>query len=220
MAKDGKNRSKARKRTPRSRALSRVDRTEGGEAAVRDRILDSACDLFYREGLQAVGIQRLLAEAGAAKASLYDHYGSKDALVAAYLERRAASWRALVDERLGASGADARTRLLLLFDLLADWIGSPEFRGCPFQNAAAELTDPRHPVHAVMARHRGWLHARVRSLVTEAGVRSAAALAGALVVLYDGAMAAALLDRDAHPGADARWAVERLLEAARSSAAC
>lgn len=187
----------------------RPRREEAVEQSAERRILDSACQLFYSEGLHAVGIDRVLAEAGAAKASLYAHYPSKDDLVAAYLERQAEDWRARVAREVRPS--DGRAGVVKLFGLLETWAKSAGFRGCPFLNAKSELPDPSHPAHLVARRHRTWIHELVRGLVTSAGVRQVDRVARALVVLYDGAAASAALDQDPRAVAAARYAAERLL---------
>lgn len=181
-------------------------------ASVGERILSTASELFYREGVRAVGIQRVIDEAGIAKASLYAHYASKDDLVAACIEQRAAAWRTRVDERLGGPG-DARSKLLKLFDLGVEWISAPGFRGCPFLNAGSEIADPSHPARIVTARHREWLRGLITSLVREAGVHAIDEVAGALIVLHDGAAASALVDGNPSAARHARRAAERLLDA-------
>jgi len=182
------------------------------QPGVGERILATATDLFYREGLHAVGIQRVIEEADIAKASLYAHYKSKDDLVAACIERRSSAWRAKVDERLSGPG-DGRSKLLRLFDLQSEWIASPDFRGCPLQNAVGEITDAAHPAKVVSARHREWLRGLITSLVREAGVHSIEEVVGALIVLQDGAAAAALVDGNPSSARHARRAAERLLDA-------
>jgi AcrR family transcriptional regulator len=180
---------------------------------VPERILRTASELFYREGVRAVGIQRVIDEAGIAKASLYAHYASKDDLVAACIEDRVAAGRRQVEARLADPGLDARARLLRFFDVQAEWIADPAFRGCPMLNATSEIADATHPAKAVTRRHRVWLHGLLTSLATDAGAREPANLAGALLVLYDGAAASALVD--GHPAASthARRAAEQLLDA-------
>lgn len=178
---------------------------------VKDRLLDSACKLFYQDGVQAVGIDRLLKDADTAKASLYSNFGSKDALVAAYLERQAASARQRVEERVRAYEGTPASRLLKMFDFLSEWTREKDFRGCPFQNAASEITDPDHPAKAVIERQREWLVGLVRGLVHDAGVRPVEPLTQALVVLYDGAVAGSLVHRKGPGPKAARWAAERLI---------
>jgi AcrR family transcriptional regulator len=182
----------------------------------RERILATAGDLFYREGVRAVGIQRIINEAGIAKASLYDHFSSKDALVAACLERRAASIEAGVLEWLNATRhLDARARLLDFFDQRLRWIDSDGFRGCPFQNAAAEMADSSRAAKLVIAKHRTWLRELVTQLVADTGIRQAREVADTLMVLYSGVTAAAQVDGHAGSTRGIRWAIERLFDAAK-----
>ena len=190
----------------------RPSKGAGRAESVEGRILDSACQLFYKEGLRATGIERVLSHAGAAKASLYAHYGSKDDLVRAYLERQAQAWMTRVQERIAP--ADGRAGLLWLFDMLGELSAGEGFRGCPFLNATSELADPSHPGRAVMRRHREWLHRLVRGLLSAAGVRDLDRVGRAVVVLYDGALASTILDGDSGAAAAARFAVERLLDVA------
>jgi AcrR family transcriptional regulator len=179
---------------------------------VRERILETANQLFYQEGVNAVGIDRILHEAGAAKASLYSHFGSKDDLVAAYLEHRGAQWRRQVTEEMERLGGSATDQLLLLFDLMGDWSCQREFRGCPFINAAGELSDSSHPAHAVAREHRKWHHDLIRKLVEETGVADVENVTQTMIVLYDGAVTVSLLDgNQRQPSASARWAAACLL---------
>jgi len=178
--------------------------------SVEQRILDTACQLFYEEGLRAVGIDRLLVEAGAAKASLYSHYASKDDLVAAYLDALGRGWRARVEERVVPK--DGRAGLRALFELVEEWVRSKTFRGCPFLNAVSELPDPAHPAREAVRRHREWLHGLIRGLVASAGNRDVARVTRAIVVLYDGAIASAAQDGDPGAVAAASHAASRLLD--------
>ena len=191
----------------RGRPPKRAGRAE----SVEGRILDSACRLFYKEGLRATGIERVLSHAGAAKASLYAHYGSKDDLVSAYLERQAQTWMTRVQERIAPG--DGRAGLIRLFDILGELAAGKDFRGCPFLNASSELADPSHPGRTVMRRQREWLHGLVRGLLSAAGVRDLDRVSRAVIVLHDGALASAILDGDRGAAAAARFALERLLDA-------
>jgi AcrR family transcriptional regulator len=137
-------------------------------SSVVDRLLATAGELFYREGIHAVGIQRVIDEAGVAKASLYAHFKSKDDLVAAYLAQRSEAMRESLSAEL-ARIAEPTDRLLHLFDRGVGWTASPAFPGCPFQNAQSELACEAHPGRAVLARHRAWMRELVTRLVTETG---------------------------------------------------
>jgi AcrR family transcriptional regulator len=187
--------------------------------SVGERILSTASDLFYREGVRAVGIQRVIDAAGIAKASLYAHYASKDDLVAAYLEKQGHAARGTLTAGLDKSGLDARGRLLALFDAQVAMIEGPDFRGCPFLNASSEITDPSHPAKVVIAAQRAWLHGLVEGLAKDAGVASPSHVAGTLVVLFDGALASSLVDGSAAAARHARRAAEQIVDAHLAHAA-
>lgn len=173
--------------------------------------MSTASRLFYEEGIQAVGIQRLIDEAGIAKASLYAHFSSKDDLVAAYLERKGGAFRDEAQAHLDNPRLSARGKILKIFDMVVATVDAPGFRGCPFQNASAEIADPQHPIRLAAARQRAWIHEMFLRLVRETGAASPERLAGALTVLYDGAAATSLLDADPAAARYARWAAERML---------
>ena len=184
-------------------------------APVGERILATATDLFYREGVRGVGIQRVIDEADIAKASLYAHYPSKDDLVAACISRRGAVVREAVERRLAASGLEARGQLLALFDFQVESVEGPDFRGCPFLNASSEIADPNHPAKAVIAAQRAWLHDLIARLVKDAGLIAAPHVAGTLIVLFDGGSSSSLIDGTSAAARHARWAAEQLLDAHR-----
>ena len=186
-----------------------------GPPPVGERILATATDLFYREGVRGVGIQRVIDEAGIAKASLYAHYHSKDDLVAACMTRRGDAARGAIARRLAAPGLDARGQLLALFDFQVESVEGPDFRGCPFLNASSEIADPQHPAKAVIATQRAWLHDLIARLVKETGVASPQQVAGTLVVLFDGGSSSSLIDGTSSAARHARWAAEQLLDAHR-----
>jgi AcrR family transcriptional regulator len=139
-----------------------------------------------------------------------------DELVAACLDQRISAWQARMETRLLGSTLDARGKLLALFDLQVEWIRNPEFRGCPLQSVSAEIAAPDHPAKRVLAGHRQWLRDFLTALVTE-GLQPAAEVVGALIVLYDGASEAALVDGSAGMANHARWAVERLIDVSRQT---
>jgi len=175
---------------------------------VRDRLLDAADRLFYREGVRAVGIDRVLAEADAAKASLYQHFGCKDQLVASYLERRTGEARASIEAYLADTPPSQRA--LKFFDWVVEWTESKDFRGCPCQHTVSELTDAAHPARAVALGQREWLAERFREWTAAAGVKDPKATARALVVLFDGAVAGSEVDGPQR-ATDARWLARKLL---------
>ncbi len=178
------------------------------DAGVRDRLLDTADRLFYKEGIRAVGIDRVLDEAGAAKASLYSHFGSKDDLVAAYIEGRVLQSREVIEGYLAPYPMEERARRF--FDWVVEWAESDGFCGCPMMQVTGEIKDAKHPARAIAAGQRDWLDARMHEWVKAAGATHPQELAGALLVLFDGAAAASVQDGPKR-ARDARWAAHRLL---------
>jgi len=182
------------------------------DASPRARLLEAADKLFYEEGIHTVGIDRLLEEAGVAKASLYSAFGSKDALIGEYLAARLVRRR----ERIAAALAkheSARARILAVFDVLSERVAEKDFRGCAFFRATAE-GQPSPRVDAVVDESRRWLKALFVDLATSAGLRVPERLATQLVLLYDGAIVAAQLDGDLEAPRAARETAQILLDAA------
>jgi len=175
---------------------------------VRDRLLEAADRLFYKEGVRAVGIDRLLAEADAAKASLYQHFGCKDQLVASYLERKTRDARAQIEAYLADTPPSQRA--LTFFDWVVEWTESKDFRGCPLQHTVSEITDAAHPARVIAHGQREWFKARLLEWSTAAGVKDPKAIARALVVLFDGAVAGSEVDGPQR-ARDARWMAKKLL---------
>lgn len=155
------------------------------------RILDAASVLFYERGITAVGVDLIAERSGVTKRTLYDRFGSKDALVATYLVDRDRRWRLVVEEALTVPGLSALERVTAPFDALREWVRQSR-RGCAFINALAELPDPGHPAHQVAADEKRWLVALFGRLAAEAGIADSAELAGRLLCLHEGALAVAM----------------------------
>ena len=155
----------------------------------RERLLAASDELFYRDGVHSTGIDAVIERAGVAKGSLYYIFGGKDELVAAYLRGRLEKWRQAV-EAAQASAADPDAKILAVFDAIAEYVSLPEFRGCPFHNAAAEAPTGEAQQLA-LKEYRNWLRQLFGQLAADTGVSDSEALADALIVLYDGALATA-----------------------------
>jgi AcrR family transcriptional regulator len=178
----------------------------------RERLLAAADELFYREGVQTVGIDRIISRAGVAKASLYSNFGSKEELVRAYLESR----HARTTERISRALARFRTpreRLIGVFDAQGEQFTDPAFNGCAFVMASAEA-----PVGGAVERaaeaYRDWVRTLFTTLAGEAGVADPDALARQLHLLYDGAGLSARMDHDPSAATTARAAAAALFDAA------
>jgi AcrR family transcriptional regulator len=190
-----------------------VERDERPPGLPRDRLLAAADDLFDAEGVHVVGVDRLIHEAGVARASLYSAFGSKDELVRAYLERHLQERQAHLAEVL-SQHATAKERLLALFIDLEEAIVGSEFHGCRFISATAEAR-PGEASLSVTDEYRTWLRSLFSDLAAEAGARDPQQLGRQLAALYDGVAVAARLDADRAIAAEAaRTAAETLVNAA------
>ena len=160
------------------------------ERSARDRILDTASELFYRNGYHAVGIDTIVAESGVAKMTLYRHFPSKDDLIAAYLERANAEYWAWLEGEIDAV-QDSKEKLVAAFDAVARLATSARCLGCTFQAAASEFPELDHPGHQVALAHKRRVLARLAEFARVAGLRDPDGLAGQLLLLMDGAWVAA-----------------------------
>ncbi len=182
--------------------------TTTGASAARTRLLETATRLFYAQGVHAVGIDRIIAEAGVAKATFYHHFPTKDALVHAYLAQQSQLQRATA---ASLPTTTPRQRLLTVFDSVGELGRDPGYRGCPFVNAAAEYPDPSHPVRQAISQHRRWFRTLLRDLLADDGHPDPERTADLLVALKDGLLIAADLDHPT-PKSAIRDAVTRLLD--------
>lgn len=169
---------------------------------VRERILAAADEHFYREGIRAVSADRLIAEAGVSKVTFYRHFPSKDDLVVAYLEGRAAVERDGI-ATLRARAGDAGATLVAIAEVIGEASCTPGFRGCPFINAAAEFADSSHPARRLVATHRAWFAGFLDELLVELGVEERGPVVEQLVMLRDGAMVGGYLGSDPAARVDA-----------------
>ena len=187
----------------------------------RDHLIETALELFNDAGYHATGIDRILAEAGVAKMTLYKHFKSKNELILAALTRRDEHWLAWFRkavERHARHHADAgpRARLRAVFDALEDWLRTPSFNGCLFCKAAAEFPELNDPIHAVAARHHRSLLAVLKELAEDAGARRPARLARELLLLMEGAISVTQVNGQVGATQAAARAAEILIEAALS----
>jgi len=182
----------------------------------RDRLLAAADELFYESGIHTVGIDRVIERAGVAKASLYDTFGSKDALIQAYLAARHDARKARVTAWLERYDTP-RERLLGVFDALADLMKTKTFRGCAFTRAGSESA-PTSGVRSACDEARGWMRDLFAGLARDAGVASdrAESLAMQLSILYDGASVMGQIEGSTHAATAARNAAALLLDQART----
>jgi AcrR family transcriptional regulator len=158
----------------------------------RQRILETADRLFYQDGIRAVGIDRIIAEAGVAKMSLYKHFPSKDDLILAVLKHREEGVLEFFRSAMDRHGKKAKSPLRAFFTALKEWFETPGFRGCAFQNAAVELADPIHPGSEFVRGHKERFGEFLRGLVEEA-VGKSAKVGPAVALLVEGAIVTAVI---------------------------
>jgi AcrR family transcriptional regulator len=177
-------------------------------SAARRRLLDTATRLFYAGGIHAVGIDRIIAEAGVAKATFYKHFPSKDELVVAYIEEQ---------DRLGRAAVAAlpkqapREMIAAIMGRISEAVVAGGWRGCPFLNAAAEYPDPTSPVRRAIDARRAWYHDSLRNLLAAAGDPAPPVTASLLVAVSDGLLESAYLDGSEKVPDLVREAVAKLL---------
>lgn len=173
---------------------------------MQQRILETADRLFYRDGIRAVGVDTVAAEIGISKRTLYNHYPSKDDLIAAYLQRRSTP--------LEITDAPPQEQILQFFDRLERSFAGKGFRGCPFVNAVAELAEVSHEANALAIAFKEGRRKWFRQLVDKLGVENPDLLATQLALLMDGAIATALVRHDPKVAQAAKAAAQILLNAA------
>ena len=187
-------------------------RTPSSRSSARDRILNAASELFYREGVQNVGIDRIIAESGVAKMSLYNHFKSKDALIAAWLQERDASWRSWLQATVERLATEPCDRILAVFDALHEWFDQPDFRGCAFINSTVELADPGHPGYQVCLEHQRAIYDYLFSRVKAANLANPETLTQQLVILAEGATVVAMMQCSAETAMQAKNMAAILIE--------
>src|SRR5712691_6633633 len=175
--------------------------------APAERILAAADKLFYTQGIRAVGVDAVAAEARVSKRTLYNHYPSKDALIAAYLTARF--------KHIAPSAAPARAQILGAYDRLQRLFADGSFRRCPYVNAVTELGDPKHAAAKIAVQYKEQRRAWYRALLERLGVKDPDGLATQLQILAEGALASALVRGDPALARSARAAAEVLLDAAK-----
>lgn len=157
-------------------------------APAKGRILDTANELFYEDGIRNVGVDRIISASAVTKATFYKHYRAKDNLIVEYISSRHHRVRADI-EAIIAAEPDARSALSAFIASIVTEIDSPGFRGCPFINAAAEFPESDHPVRRIVTMHREWYVETLAGLLRELGHPVPGDAADELLLARDGAMA-------------------------------
>jgi len=184
---------------------------DGRAVPARERVLDTAYELFSRRGIRAVGVEEVIERAGVAKATLYRHFPSKDALVLAFLERREERWtRGMVEAEARRRGATPEEQLLAIFDVFDEWFRTEDFDSCSFINVLLEL-GADHPAGRASIDHLSNIRSIVRQLADEAGLRDTDALARSWHILMKGSIVSAA-ERDLDAARRAKAMARELLE--------
>ncbi len=174
----------------------------------------AAVDLFYREGIRAVGVDAVARQAGVAKISLYRCFSSKEELVVAYLEQRRADYWQQWDDLVARHDGDPRGQLRAIFGYLVARTTQPRYRGCPFLNCAIEFPDPASPAHQLAVAVKREVVHRLTRMAEAIGARSPAQLADGLVLLIEGAYAISqTLGGRTSPAHVMTWAADALIDA-------
>jgi AcrR family transcriptional regulator len=179
----------------------------------RDRILATASRLFYRDGYRAVGVDTIIEQSGVAKMTLYRHFPSKDDLIVAHLEHANDGFWLWFESAVSQPGS-ARDRLIAVFEATQRLATDATCLGCTFQEVAAEFPDPAHPAHETAREHKQAVLTRLRELAEQAGAPDPKMLAEQLILIMDGAFAAARMFGPHSPAASAATAARVLVETA------
>lgn len=184
-----------------------------GGTDVRDKILDTAADLFYKQGVRAVGVDLVVEKAGVAKTSLYRHFGTKDELVAAFLERADRDFWSVWDRVAEQYPDDPRAELDAQLDWIGERAGQPDYRGCPQINVAAEFPEADHPARKIAKAHKRELRQRLKRIAERLNSAAPDELAGQLAVLVNGAFVSTQIFEPGEAAQLLRQAADALISA-------
>ena len=191
--------------------MSAVEAIAQSKPDARERILDTAYELFSQRAIRDVGIDEVIDRAGVAKATLYRHFPSKDELVIAFLERREERWTlAWVEAEARRRGTTPEEQLLAIFDLFDEWFHREDFEACSFINVLLEM-GPAHPAGQASVRHLASIRSVVGCLAEEAALRDPGSFARSLHILMKGSIVAAA-EGDAEAAQRARSMAGLLIE--------
>ncbi|MCA1779869.1 MAG: TetR/AcrR family transcriptional regulator [Xanthomonadaceae bacterium] len=181
-------------------------------STAREQLLETAVRLFYEHGCTATGIDRLLAESGVAKMTLYKNFGSKGNLILAATQRMRDQHHARMKDYIEARAKTPRDKIMALFDFIDDWVSSDDFHGCPFINVATEFGDLEHPAHRAAALYKREQRDYFMRLARMAGMAEPEELVDKLVLLIEGAVVLSHVGGDRKSIAIARAMAQQLLD--------
>jgi len=187
-------------------------------AQKRDHLIEVATELFNRCGYHASGIDRVIAEAGVAKTTLYRHFRTKEDLIVAVLQRIDAQYRERLRAAVDRLAGEPKQKLLASFDVLEDWFRGNSFYGCPFMSAASEYNVRTSPVFQVVMLHKRLMIAYFEELARAAGLDEPARIGEEINLLHEGATAVAQVNGDPSTARRAKAMAARMIDAADQSA--
>jgi AcrR family transcriptional regulator len=179
---------------------------------LQEKILVTASELFYSQGIRATGVEAIAKAANTTKMSLYKYFPSKDALVLAFLRKRDEDFRSWFVAQVDAKAADPKDKLLAIFDVIGEWIDIPEFRGCAFINASAEFPLEGNPVHQLSAEFYDKFRHYIADLAGQCGAKSPESLALQLSLLVEGAIVSEQMKRHSGAAEQGKLAAIMLIE--------
>lgn len=180
---------------------------------LKEQILQAASELFYSRGIKATGVDAIVKAADTTKMSLYKYFPSKDELVVAFLRKRDDDFTRWFIEQIDLRATHPRDKLLAIFDLIGEWMDTPEFRGCAFINASAEFPVENNPVHRVSSEFYDRFRAYIAGLADQCGAKEHENLAMQLGLLVEGAIVSEQMKRRSGAAGMARRAAEVLIDA-------
>jgi AcrR family transcriptional regulator len=190
-----------------------TDSKEEAKISAREVILETAADLFFREGFRAVGVDTIIKQADVAKMTLYRHFPSKDDLIVAYLLDSNDKFWDWFDESTAQPADQPGAQLIAFFKALEKLVTTPRCYGCPFLNAVVDFPEDSHPGHQVALEHKQAVRSRFRELAQQARVPAPGVLADQLLLLMDGAFMAVRMYGVDNPAAHVAAAAEVLIAA-------
>ncbi|MGF1583519.1 MAG: TetR/AcrR family transcriptional regulator [Gemmataceae bacterium] len=193
-----------------------MSNTRTTKTGARQRLIETAERLFYSKGIRAVGIDKIIHEAGVAKMTLYNHFASKDDLILAVLQHREKQVDEMFSRAIERHVQDGKNRLEGFFGALKAWFEEPSFRGCSFINASVELADAEHPACQFSAAHKRRVHTMLREIVKEVAGEKAETLTPAIALLVEGAIVTAQIERSSEPADVAKDATLALVAQAKT----
>ncbi len=178
----------------------------------RDELVQKALKVFYQNGFNATGMDKLVAKTGISKTSMYKHFRTKDDLIIAVLRLRDEHFRNWLYRRMEELGETPEEQLIAMFDALEEWFAEAGYKGCMFIKASSEFQDASHPIHKQSADHKRMLETHMIGLAEKAELANPEVLARQLLLLKEGAIVTAHLGHTDNPAQDAKLAAAQLLD--------